>query len=511
MREFINLIQILSEEAVGLSPGQITRYEDRFDKFIEKIKKKEAFTTVTGEEVTVDPREANRFLELYDTGMFKGPLKARTTDGQEIPLSSLAKTGEFGGAAVAAGQDQSTAGKEALLVKPKTIGITDIQIPASDLYETIKSNTVLNSTDYGKVIIQLADYIVAGEYVMLPEEYKGKEKEKVRKAIVDYAGEYLGVIALLYNRSRFPKKDQFNKWLGGSTDTLILEFPSKSNNNVADSYATITSGDNGRKLNISSKGTGGGAAPAISGLTIPDDILRNPKFKSAVKFINICKDSDVSGGPSTITSAFKAMDLIYEVNPNALPKMWHKFLPFSTISPKLPQICNDSLKAFKQKQPSFLPDKYFKLFSDIETKAAASDGGKLIYAIKKAVAEAMNADAIPEFKSVVLQVLEMNFIQQYCDYKGGELTFATQWPAKLDGEVSVENKSSASDPTAGGFSFKLGRTDSDVSSEPGEPEVDDGNDLPDVTQAAADIIEPKRRKEPETQVGIGRELRKKAR
>ena len=38
MREFINLIQILSEEAVGLSPGQITRYEDRFDKFIEKIK-----------------------------------------------------------------------------------------------------------------------------------------------------------------------------------------------------------------------------------------------------------------------------------------------------------------------------------------------------------------------------------------------------------------------------------------------------------------------------------------
>jgi hypothetical protein len=51
----------------------------------------------------------------------------------------------------------------------------------------------------------------------------------------------------------------------------------------------------------------------------------------------------------------------------------------------------------------------------------------------------------------------MNFIQQYADYKGGEITFETQWPAKLNGKISVENKSSAGDPTAGGFSFKLGR------------------------------------------------------
>ena len=51
----------------------------------------------------------------------------------------------------------------------------------------------------------------------------------------------------------------------------------------------------------------------------------------------------------------------------------------------------------------------------------------------------------------------MNFIQQYTDYAGGEITFETQWPAKLDGDVSVVNKSSAAEPTAGGFSFKLGR------------------------------------------------------
>jgi hypothetical protein len=87
-----------------------------------------------------------------------------------------------------------------------------------------------------------------------------------------------------------------------------------------------------------------------------------------------------------------------------------------------------------------------------------TDGGTLVYAIKKDVAEAINdRDAIPEFQDTILQVLEMNFIQQYSDYSAGEITFETQWPAKLEGTVSVVNKSSAAEPTAGGFSFKLGR------------------------------------------------------
>jgi hypothetical protein len=509
MREFINIIQTLSEAAVGMSPGEITKYEARFEKFIEKIKSKAPFTTVDGTEVTIDPREAKRFIDLYSSRLFKGAVKARTTDGQEIPLSKLAKTIEFGGAAVDAGQDASTAGKEALLVKPKTIGITDKDIPAHDLYEIIQTNSVLNSTEYGKVIIQLAEYIVAGEYIVLPEEYQGKEKEKVRKAIIDYAGEYLGVLALLYNRSRFPRKEQFNKWLGGSTDDLILNFPGNSTTNLADSYATVTSGINNRTLNISSKGTGGGAAPAISGLTIPDELARNPAFKNAIRFVEICKASDKAGGPSTITSAFKAMDLIFEVNPKALPKKWHKFLPFNTKNTNLVQMSIDSLTNFKNKKPSLLPDKYVDLFIDIESKGSASDGGKLIYSIKKTVAEAMNNDAIPEFKAVVLQLLEMNFIQQYCDYSSGQITFATQWPAKLDGEVSVENKSSTGDPTAGGFSFKLGRTDSSVSSEHGDTSVVGGeiDNTPDIATIATDVVNPKRKDEPEAPAGVGRERR----
>ena len=43
----------------------------------------------------------------------------------------------------------------------------------------IQNNPVLNSTEYGKVIIDLANYIVSGEAVMLPEEYMSKDKQKI--------------------------------------------------------------------------------------------------------------------------------------------------------------------------------------------------------------------------------------------------------------------------------------------------------------------------------------------
>jgi len=511
MRNILNLLQSLSEAAVGLSPGEIIKYEWRFKKFIEKITGRSPFTTVEGDEVLIDPREAKRFTELYAANQFKGGLKARTTTGEEIPLSRLAKTAELGGAAVAAGQEASTAGKEGLLVKPSSIGITDKDIPSSDLYDVIVSNPVLNSTDYGKVVIQLAEYIRAGEYVMLPEDYQKADKNKVLKAIVDYAGEYLGVLALVYNRSRFPKRAEFEQWLGGNTTDLTLNFPAKANNNLADSFATISNAKTGHTLNISSKGTGGGAAPAISGLKVPDYIRKDPNFEAAVAFIDLCQTK------GTIPQAFDVMDLIFAVNPKALDKKWHKFLPFAVKNPKLEGAAKQSIDNKKQRIDTPLPPKFDVLYDDIAAKGDASSGGKLVYAIKKEVAAAVNErEGIPEFKEAVLQILEMNFIQQYADYKGGEMMFSTQWPAKLDGHISVVNKSSAVDPTAGGFSFKLGRTDDSVSSEVGEPAVDGlegAAGAEEFAASAADIVNPRRaKKEPAASgelSGVGREKRKR--
>ena len=488
MREFINLIQTLSEAAVGMSAGEITKYESRFNTFIEYIKGKKPFTKIDGTEVIIDPREAKRFLDLRANDMFKGVLKARTTDGQEIPLSHLAKTGDFGGAAVAAGQEASEAGKEALVVKPSQIGITDQNFPAEDFYQILATNKVLASTEYGQVIQSLAKYIVAGEYVMLPEDYRGASKEKIRKAIVDYAGEYLGVLALLYNRSRFPRKAQFEQWLGAGIDEIVLNFPSKANTNIADSYATITNKNTSHTLNISSKGTGGGAAPAISGLVVPDYIRKDPNFSTAIQFIDICQKN------STLMSIFNAMDLIYSISPESINKVYHKYLPFSEKAPDLPELCKRSVASGKSVNPIGLPKKYEPLWRNIS--GAGTEGGKLLYGIRKEVGDAINnKDAIPEFQAAILQILEMNFIQQYCDYKGGELTFATQWPAKLDGKVSVENKASTKSPLDNGFSFKLGRVDNSVSDEPGEAEVDgeptfspDSEKNPNFQKAAQELV-----------------------
>jgi len=468
MRDLINIIDnLLEAKGVGLSPGEITKYDWRFNKFIEYIENKQPFTTVDGGTVVLEPAEADRFIEMYSNGTFQGNLKAKIKDVEkEVALSSLVKTKDFGGAAVAAGQQASEAGKEALLLKPSQIGIVDKKIQASDFYDMLVSNPVLNSTDYGKEVIKLADYIVSGEVVMLPEEYKDKDKQKIKKAIVDYAGEYLGVLALLYRRSRFPRRAQFEQWLGGSIDELVLFFPSKANTNLADSFASITNNETQHSVNISSKGTGGGAAPAISGLKIPDHIASNPKFKTVVDFVKICKERN------TTDQAFAAIDLLFKSNPSAINKKWHKFLPFAEKAPQLSGAAKASVDAKKKKEDYLLPAKYKPLIDDIKSENA-SMGGKLIYAIKKEVASAINQrDALPEFKPAILELLEMNFMQQYTDESGGQLKFATQWPAKLDGEISVENKSSATDPTAGGFSFKLGRTDSSVSGDAGQEQVD---------------------------------------
>jgi hypothetical protein len=97
--------------------------------------------------------------------------------------------------------------------------------------------------------------------------------------------------------------------------------------------------------------------------------------------------------------------------------------------------------------------KYRKLFQDLDSRGA--DGGKLTYVVKKAVIEMVNGGAVPEFQETILEILDYNFIQQYAKALRGALAFSTQWPAKLDGVITMESKSGGTDPTKGGLNFKL--------------------------------------------------------
>jgi len=515
MRDLINLIDFLSED-ITLAASEFKKKPSRYETFIKKIADRRKFTTVDNQEVMIDPSEAERYQQLWDpdieeftdskAAQYIKLAQGETYNGKNVMrLSQLLKTTEFGGHSVGLDEPQAQGGKASYALTPKAIGITDRDIPATDFYETIVSNPVLNSTDYGKIVIQLAEYIVSGESVSIsPETAKN---DKLRAAIQDNAGEYLGVLALLYGRSRFPKRAAFQEWLGASTDELVVKFPSASNFALADSFGMISNPNTNHNINISSKGKDGGAAPAISGLKIPPHIEDDPKLKNGVELVKICKEK------GTLDQAFDAIDLIYKANPKAIDKVWHQFLPFSQ-NQELKQQLVASLRG--QKIP--FGSEWNSILGSVASEKA-TPGGKIIYAIKREVADAVNnKDALPEFRSMVLEILEMNFVQQYTDYQKKnkyEFTFETQWPAKLDGKVSLENKSSAKEPTTGGFSFKLGRTDDSVSYEPGEPRVDDIDSVEDeeeFTKTAKDIttksVLSKKEKTPEP--SVGREKRKKS-
>lgn len=462
MRDILNKIDNILTEAT-LSANQITRYPERFEAFISHIRDERPFFTENGEEVVLLPTEAGRFLDLHNKGLFKGALKGKDIDGKEWPLSSFRKTAEFGGASAKPGEEESNAeSKEGVMVKPSQIHIVGKDIPAHSLLKEITSNQTLAATEYGRAVIQAANNIALKEPAVISKDLI--KNEKIKKAIVDYAGEYLGVLALIFDQIDFPKRDEFLEWLDSDISGLVIHFPVEISNPLADSFASITNPSNQKQLNISSKGTGGGAAPSLSGIVVPDHLRKKKAYQTAIDIIDICQNSSLPK-PLSVSQVFQVMNLLNERIPDSIPKEFKPFLPWSA---DIVAEVQNSMKN-KVKMP-----KYRSLFADLVSKG--EDGGKLTYVVKKAVLEIVNSGAVPEFESAVLEILDYNFIQLYTSISGrsGELTFFAQWPAKLDGEISMETKSGGTDPTKGGFSFKLkpkGSSKTEINPYIGEPDT----------------------------------------
>ena len=420
MRDILDKLDGITEAT--LEPSQIIKYPERFDAFISHIQDRRPFyTDKEGTEVILDPREAARFLDLREKGLFRGGLKGRDLQGNEWPLSSFRKTAEFGGASAKPGEetDPTKVKKEGAALKPSQIAITDKNIPIKSLGKLIVQNPVLESTDYGRAVIEMAQQIMAGQAAVIPEEFR--KNEQIKKAIVDYAGEYLGVMSLYYDTSEWlgsgDKKAGFTQWLGGDIGSLIVNFPSESNTALADSFAEIKNAKTGHTVSISSKGTGGGAPPSISSLKVPEHLKSKPEYETAIDIIELCSNKSIPN-PKTISQVFLMMNLLHERIPNKIPKQFNKFLPWSRDI--VDQVQN-SLK-----NGTAMP-KYQSLFADLDSKG--SDGGKLTYVTKTAVMNMVNGGEVPGFEAVVLEILDYNFIQQYATYQGnktGIVAFSTQ-------------------------------------------------------------------------------------
>jgi len=494
MRELINRLLLI--EATMLDPTQIKK---RFHLFKAHIENGRPFYTSDGTPVVLKTSEAERFQNMYDQDMFQGSIKAEDEDGKLWPLSSFLKTRDFGGQAIPPGQGggDTDVGKETAAVKPTQIGITDKDYTGATLAEAIINNEVLASTSYGRAVIDMAQSIISGDPAIIPKEFL--KQEAIKKAIVDYAGEYLGVLALVYGRSDFPKKKDFLGWLGGNLQDLTLRFPSISNLAIADSFATIINTETDHQINISSKGTGGGAAPSVSGLVVPDHIRSKKNYKTAIDFIELCQNKNLPK-PATVSQVFLAMNLLQERVPDSIPAEFSGYAPWER---RIVDQVNDSIR-YGTPMPEYEP-----LWAGVRFSNKASDGGKLTYMVKQAVLNAVNGGALPEFEAAVLEILDYNFIQQYTTVvgKSGHLQFHTQWPAKLDGTISLETKSGSTDPTKGSFSFKLKPKGANTQDE-GPESVSDTTSEPAAEPKPEPVdIRPRGAISKEPEISIGRERR----
>ena len=89
-------------EASDLSAGELSKRSfEKLSTFIAKVNAKKPFALIAGGDVIIDPSEASRLQKLADDGQLRGPISVKTNKGI-MPLSSLAKTAEFGGTGLSA-------------------------------------------------------------------------------------------------------------------------------------------------------------------------------------------------------------------------------------------------------------------------------------------------------------------------------------------------------------------------------------------------------------------------
>lgn len=444
-REFI----ILSEAALTA----IELFNPKYDRpaiLMKKIQAGEPLTLTSGGTVTIDNSPEN--LKNYQDALANKQLP-KLIDKQTqkiVPMGKLLKTTEFGGHGVASGQDPtSVLNKTTLALKPVNIQIADKTFNKKSLVSEIVNNSTLQQTDHGKAVIEMAKQLSKGQV----PQYSTEFQKPVVAAIQDDAGEYLGVLGLLYQTAlNFPSMKEFMDHLDISDlGGLNITFPSKMNEPLGDSFAvkgTIRNPQTGNRILISSKGKTG-AAPSIAGLAIPEDLEGNPKYKNEVDFVKLIQTTK----PADF-QPLKAANFIHSIAPNALPEWIREHLPFSDEEMKEIMKWKDNTKyqisnaaEYADQVPEWLGNILGKIPPNKRVAPHASPGGWLLYKVTRAVMEAVNENnALPNFEPIAREILQRNFIQINATANKGQMTFSVMWPNREmgTGTITLETKNTAS-------------------------------------------------------------------
>lgn len=402
--------------------------------FLYKVINGLPFTKVSGEEVTIDPKEARKVSAWIKTGP-AGTISMLDSNGQPVKNTDLQKTVEFG-----------SKESEGIPIKPSDVfpstdvdpeklgsGVASILdfggFPASEIYNKIAGSHLKDMGQVGDAVIAMAKQITQGQVPTVPPNLSPQEQ----KAIELYASEFLGVMSVLNGVADFPKKDAFLDWVGQDLGSLLLYFPKASNNPIADSYGLLNR-KTGNALAMSSKAAGKGAPPALTSLKVPPFLAK--KYPEAYSFIKKAQDPALSG----VTQPFALMNWLYEHNPELVPEAWLPCMPWTSDN------VQDIASNFKGKgvpvDPTTLKCAKKRLSPQV-ANGKATDGGKVFYAVITDVMKLVNAGAVPNFREAILTSLGFNFVQIYSNIKNGKLVTKAFWPAQIDGQVKLKTKSSA--------------------------------------------------------------------
>jgi hypothetical protein len=323
-------------------------------------------------------------------------------------------------------------------------------IRAGQLYNIIAKNTVLDSAgELGQAVKDAAKQISQG---MEPDISKYPENIQMKVAID--AGEYLGILAMVYNVASWynNKQDAFLKFLGTPNfNNLMLIFPGEQNASLSDSYG-VQNAQTGQTIMISSKGGKGktalGAAPSLSGLKRSLE-KRGSKIKpgNALDFIQTI----ISISP-TVGQGFGGMNWMQTYYPEFVPAIYSDILPFTTED--MEYIKENIRTNGRTKIPAKF-NKLLKTYPGLAT-SKATVGGKLAYAVTRDLVNVVNeSNVLEDFRSTILELLEENFVQIYSRIVRGKLTANVLWPGKIDGNVYLHTKIDPGNPGNAGLSFKL--------------------------------------------------------
>ena len=345
----------------------------------------------------------------------------------------------------------SVSSKEAFSIKPSDI-FADQRFPAAQVFDEVINNSVLHQQEIGGMIIDMARQIKAGDlpqFKTLPKEFQ--------PAVRDYAGEYLGVLALINDTAEFPTRKEWLNHLGvTSIDSIFINFPQQSNFALGDSIGSFENAETGNMILISSKGGKMGAPPSLNSLKIPDNLKGSSRYETVVGFVETMQ------GASAAQQPFLGINKLFEVAPDSINSTIRQILPLSSqdiaeleaFMDKSQYTKNDWQQLPEKYHPVIrLVDKTFPIFSE-----TATPGGLIHYIFTKDIVNAVNErNAMPEFESMAREILQKNFIQIFARPKGAVLGFDILWPnvELATGNVKLYSKASANDPKKAKMSFSV--------------------------------------------------------